>query len=154
MLPTQSAQTEVWPRVCSVSHSQHCPCKVCLKRDFLGLLVLMASFVVVQLLSCVWLFAASWTAACQGFLSFTISWSSPKFMTIESVMLSNHLVLCQPFSFCLQPFPGSGSLPMSQFFTSGGQSIAASASASVLPVRIQGWFPLGWTGLVASLSHP
>ena len=88
-----------------MSHSQHCPCEVCLKRDFLGLLVLMASFVVVQLLSCVRLFAAPWTAACQASLSFTISWSSPKFMTIESVMLSNHLVLCQPLLLLPSTFP-------------------------------------------------
>ena len=50
-----------------------------------------------------------------------------------------------PFS-CLQSFPASGSFPKSQFFTSGGQRIGVSASASVLPMNIQGWFPLGWTG--------
>ena len=58
-----------------------------------------------------------------------------------------------PFSSCLQCFPASGSFPMSQFFVSGGQSIGASASASVLPVNIQGWFPLGWTGLISLLSR-
>ena len=51
-----------------------------------------------------------------------------------------------PFSSCPQSFPASGSFPMSQFFPSGGQSIGASASASVLPMNIQDWFPLGWTG--------
>ena len=51
-----------------------------------------------------------------------------------------------PFSSCLQSFPASGSFPMSQFFASGGQSIGVSASASVLPMNIQNWFPLGWTG--------
>ena len=51
-----------------------------------------------------------------------------------------------PFSSCLHSFPASGSFPMSQFFASGGQSIGASASASVLPVNIQDWFPLEWTG--------
>ena len=50
-----------------------------------------------------------------------------------------------PFSSCLQSFPASGSFPMNQFFTSGGQSIGVSASASVLPMNIQDWFPLGWT---------
>ena len=50
-----------------------------------------------------------------------------------------------PFSFGFQSFPASGSFPMSQFFSSGGQSIGVSASASVLPMNIQGWFPLGWT---------
>ena len=49
------------------------------------------------------------------------------------------------FSFCLQSFPASESFPMSQFFTSGGQSVGATASASVLAMNIQGWFPLGWT---------
>ena len=52
------------------------------------------------------------------------------------------------FSFCLQSFPASGSLAMSWFFASGGPSIGASASASVLPMSIQGWFPLGVTGLI------
>ena len=56
------------------------------------------------------------------------------------------------FSFCLQSFPASGSFPMSWLFASGGQSIGASASASVLPVSIQGWFPLGWTGLISLIS--
>ena len=50
-----------------------------------------------------------------------------------------------PFSSCLQSFPASGSFPMTQFFTSGGQSIGVSASASVLPMNIQDWFPLRWT---------
>ena len=51
-----------------------------------------------------------------------------------------------PFSFCLQSFPASGTFQMSQFFASGGQSIGVSASASVLPMYIQDWSPLGWTG--------
>ena len=54
-----------------------------------------------------------------------------------------------PFSSCLQSFPASGSFPMSQFFTWGGQSIGASASTSVLPLNIQGWFPLGWTSWIS-----
>ena len=57
-----------------------------------------------------------------------------------------------PFSSCLQSFPASGSLPMSQFFVSGGQSIRVSASASVLPMNIQDWFPLGWTCLISLQS--
>ena len=57
-----------------------------------------------------------------------------------------------PFSACLQSFPASGSFPMSQFFTSGGQSIGVSASASVLPVNIQDWFPLRWTGCISLQS--
>ena len=57
-----------------------------------------------------------------------------------------------PFSSCLQSFPASGSFLMSQLFVSGDQSIGASASALVLPVNIQGWFPLGWTGLISLQS--
>ena len=57
-----------------------------------------------------------------------------------------------PFSLCLQSFPASGSFPISQFFASGGQSIGVSASASVLPMNIQDWFPLGWIGLISFQS--
>ena len=60
-----------------------------------------------------------------------------------------------PFSFCLQSFPASGPFPMSRLFESGGQSIGASASALVLPMNIQGWFPLGltdWFNLLAVLG--
>ena len=58
-----------------------------------------------------------------------------------------------PFSSCLQSFPASGSLLMSQFFQSGGQSIGTSASASVLPMNIQDWFPLGLTDLISLQSR-
>ena len=57
-----------------------------------------------------------------------------------------------PFSSCLQSFPILGSFPVCQFFTSGGQSIGVSASASVLPMNIQDWFPSGWTGWISLLS--
>ena len=103
-------------------------------------------------LSHVPLFATPGTAAHQGSLSSTISCSLLKLMSIESVMPSNHLILCHPFSSCLQSFPAAGSFLMSQFFASGGQSIGASASASVLPVNIQGSFHLGWTGLTSLQS--
>ena len=57
-----------------------------------------------------------------------------------------------PLSFCPQYFPASGSFPMSQFFTSGAQSIGVSASASVLPINTQDWSPLGWTGWISLQS--
>ena len=57
-----------------------------------------------------------------------------------------------PFSSCLQSFPASGSFPMSQFSTSGGQSVAVSASASVLPMNTRDWSPLGWTGWISLQS--
>ena len=75
-----------------------------------------------------------------------------KLMSVESMMLSNHLVLGCPFSSCLQSFPASGSFLMSQLFISGGQNIGASTSASVFPMNIQGWFPLGLTGLISLLA--
>ena len=58
-----------------------------------------------------------------------------------------------PFSSCLQSFPPSGSFPLSQFFPSGGQSIGVSASTSVLPMNIQDWFPVGWTGWTSLQSN-
>ena len=70
----------------------------------------------------------------------------------DSVMPSNHLFSVVPFS-CLQSFPASGSCPGSWLFTSGGQSIGASASASVLPANVQGWFPLELTGLISLVSR-
>ena len=89
---------------------------------------------------------------CAGSQHFTISQSLLKLMSVELVMLSNHLILCHLLSFCFQSFPVSGSFPMSQFFPSGGQSIGASASASVLPMNIQGWSPLVLTILISLLS--
>ena len=103
-----------------------------------------SQFSSVQSLSYVWFFVTPWTAAHQASLSITNSHSLLRLMSIESVMPSYHLILCHPLF--LQSFPASGSFPMNQFFTSGGQSIGASASASVLPMNIQDWFPLGCTG--------
>ena len=57
-----------------------------------------------------------------------------------------------PFFSCLQSYPASGSFPMSQFFSSGGQSIGVSASTSVLPMKIQDWLPLGWTSWISLQS--
>ena len=85
--------------------------------------IIQFSSVSVQSLSHVRLFKTPWTAACQASLSITNSWSLPKLMSIESVMPSNHLILVIPFSSCPQSLPASGSLPMSQHFASGGQSV-------------------------------
>ena len=108
--------------------------------------------VVVQLLRRVQLSVTLRTVACQAPLSSTVSFSLLKFMSIESMMLSDHLILCCPFSFCLQSLLASESFPMSWLFALSVQSIGASASASVLPVNIQGWFPLGLNGLISLLS--
>ena len=108
--------------------------------------------VVVQPLSCVRLFVTPWIAVCQVSLSLPVSQSLLKLMSIELVMPSNHFVLCHPLLLPLQAFPASGFFPMSRLFASGGQSIGASASASVLPMTIQSWFPLGLTGLISLQS--
>ena len=93
-----------------------------------------------------------WTAALQASLSITNSWSLLTFMSIESVMPYNHLILFHPLLSCLQSFPALGSFPMNQFFAAGGQSIGVSASASVLTMNIQDWFPLGLIGLISLQS--
>ena len=77
---------------------------------------------------------------------FTISWRLFQLMFIESVMPTNHLIFSCPPLPHPQSFLASGSFPVSRFFTSGGQSIGV--SASVLPMNIQGWFPLGLTDLI------
>ena len=82
----------------------------------------------------------------------TNSQSLPKLMSTESVMPSNHLILCHPFSSCPQSFPASGSFPMSQLFASGGQIFGVSASTSVLPMNTQDLFPLGWAGWISLQS--
>ena len=110
---------------------------------YLIVLLCSSTFVVVQLL-------------CPTICN-CIDWSTPGFpvlhylLEFESVMLSNHLILCHPFSSCSQSFPASGSFPMRWLLASGGQSTGASASASVLPVNFQGWFPLGMIGLLSLL---
>ena len=88
---------------------------------------------------------APWTATRQASLSITNSWSLLKLMSFESVMPSNHLILCCPL---LLPPSASGSFPMSQFFTSGGQSTGVSVSASILLMNIQGWSSLGLTSWI------
>ena len=109
------------------------------------------SFVfVVQLLSHVPFFAAPWTVALHASLSFTISLSLLKLMSIELVMPSNHFILCCPLLLLPSIFPASGSFQMSQLFALGGPSIGV--SASVLPKNIQGWFSLGLTGLISLQS--
>ena len=106
----------------------------------------------VQSLSHVRLFATPWTAARQASLSITNSGSSPKLMYIELVMPSSHLILCRPL-LLLPPIPPSIRVfPMSQLFTWGSRSTGASASASVLPMNIQDWSPLGWTGWISLQS--
>ena len=94
--------------------------------------------------------AIPWIAAHQDSLSFTVSWSLLKLMSIESVMPFKHLIPCVPYSSCLPSFPASKGFPVSWLLASGGQS--TTASASVLPVNIQSRFPYDW--LVGSPFSP
>ena len=71
---------------------------------------------------------------------------------VSDTIQPSHSLLAPSPAFNLQSYPASGSFPMSRLFTSGDQSIRASASASVLPMNIQGWFPLGLTGLISLMS--
>ena len=112
---------------------------------------LMTMFVV-QSLSRVQLFVSLWIAARQAPLSITVFLSLLRLMSTESVLPSHHLILCCPLSSCPQFSPASGSFPVSQLFASGGQSVGASASASVLLMNIQGWFPLRLTDLISLQS--
>ena len=93
----------------------------------------------VQLLSCVWLFETPWIAARQASLSITNSQSLLKLMSNESVMPSSHLILYHPL-LLLPSLPASGTFPVSQLFSSGGQGVGALASASVLPMNIRIYF--------------
>ena len=138
---------------CSYSHGSDCT--VPMERLTLYLMVRISP----QGISCCgsvaqscWLFSTLWTAARQASLSFTNSrlcsnscpssqWCHP---TISSSVI--------PFSSSLQSSPASQSFPMSQLFPSGGQSTGVSASASVLLMNVQGWFPLRLTGLIFLLS--
>ena len=109
----------------------------------------------VQSLSCVQIHASptlAWTAACQASLFFTISQSLLKLMSMELVCHPTISSSVIPFSSCLQSFPAFGSFLMSRLFTSRGQTIRASVSASVLPVNIKGWFLFGLTGLISLQS--
>ena len=106
----------------------------------------------VQSFNNVQFFATPWTAACQASLSITNSRSLFKLMSLSQWCHPTISSSLFPFSSCLQSFPASGSFPKSEFFASGGQSIEVSASASVLPMNIQDWFPLGWTGWISLQS--
>ena len=101
------------------------------------------------LLSCVWLFVTPWLQhtrlPCPS-LSSWVCWNSCSLSQWCHPIISSSVT---SFSSCPQSFPASGSLPTSRLFTSGGQSIGASGSASVLPMNILGWFPLGLTSLIS-----
>ena len=105
--------------------------------------------VVVQSLSRVQLFVTPWTAAHQASLSITNSRSLLRLVSLESVMPSNHLILCRPLLLLPSIFSRIRSFPISWLFASYGQSTGDSASASVLPMNSQDWFPLGFIAWIS-----
>ena len=113
----------------------------------------LKQLVVVESLSWVWRFATPWRVAHQASLPCTISWSLLRFMSIESMMPSNHLILCCCLLILPSVFPSIRIFSSELTLSSGGQSIGALASASVLSVNIQGWFPLGLPSLISLLSN-
>ena len=106
----------------------------------------------VQSLSHVRLFVTPWAEAFQASLSLTNSQSLLKLMSFESVMPSNHLILCRPLLLLPLIFPSIKVFSNDSVLHIGGQSIEVSASTSVLPMSIQDWFPLGLTDLISLLS--
>ena len=144
----RSTENSVMWLTCNISHRNISRNRIAWLLEW----VLLKIVFVVLSLSHVGLFATPWTAACQASLSFTISPSLLKLTSIDwwcHPTISSSVV---PFSSCLQSFPASGSFSVSQFFPSCGQSIGVSASASVPPMNIQDWFPLGWTGWISLQS--
>ena len=105
-----------------------------------------------QWLSRVWLFATPWTAARQASLSIINSQSLLKVMSIELVMQSNHFILCRPLLLLPSIFSNIRVFSNESVLHIRGQSIRVSASASVLPMSIQDWSPLGWTGWISLQS--
>ena len=106
----------------------------------------------VQSLSHVWLFATPWTAVHQASLSIINSHSLLKLMSIGSVMPSHHLILCRPLLLLPSILPSIRVFSNESILCIGGQSIWVSSSASVLPMNIQDWFPLRWTGWISLQS--
>ena len=137
--PIYHRQIEVF--VCRLTYNRHaCVC--------------VRACVYVCLCVCAYSLVTSWTAACQASLSFTISWSLLKLMSIKLVMPPNPTISSSviPFTSCPQSFPASESFLISWLLASGGQNIGVSAVGSGLTMNIQGWLLLGLTGLISLLS--
>ena len=96
--------------------------------------------------------ATPWTAAHQASLSITNSQSLPKPMSIELVMLSNHLILCHPLLLLPSIFPSIRVFSNESALSIRWPNIGVSASTSILPMNTQDWFPLGWTGWISLQS--
>ena len=127
-------------------------CRIIVCLCFLRLVFCLHTVSSVQSLSRVWLFTTPWTTACQASLSITNFQSLLKLMSIESVMPSNHLILCRPLLLLHSIFPSIRVFSNESVLCIRRQSTGVSASASVLPMNTQDWFPLGWTGWISLQS--
>ena len=144
----------IWETTLKVLYIKKYGCIQCSMQK----LIYSFQFSSVQSLSCVWLFAmclstlqCSWTAAHQASLFITNSRSLLKLMSIESVMPSNHLIPCHPLLHPPSIFPSIRVFSNESVLRIRWPSIGVSASASVFPMNIQDWFPLGWTGWISLL---
>ena len=114
--------------------------------------VISLAIIIIQLLSHVWLFVTPWTEARQASLSITISWSLLRLMVIESMMPSNHLILCCPLFLLPSIFPSIRVFSSELTLHIRWLKYWNFSFASVLLTNIQDWFPLGLTGLISLLS--
>ena len=128
------------------------PTDLCVQRQTVSHEVPSVQFGSVQSLSHVQLFMTPWTAAHQASLSITSSWSLLKLMSTKSVMPSNHLVLCHPLLLLPSIFPSIRVFSSESILRIRWPSIGVSASASVFPMNIQDWFPLGLTDWISLQS--
>ena len=128
------------------SGPDHVPCAMCLYST-------EVQFSSIQLLSCIQFFATPWNAAHQASLSITTPWTCSNSWSIESVIPSSHLILCHPLLLLLTIFPSIRVFSNeSVLHIRWPKYWSFSASASVLPMNIQDWFPLGLTGLISLQS--
>ena len=117
-------------------------------QEPINISVVSVQFISVQLLSHVQLFATPWTVACQASLFITNSQSLLKLMSIELVMSSTHLILCCPLLLLLSIFLSIRVFSNESVLHIRWPKIWSFSSASILPMNIQDWFPLGWTGWI------
>ena len=112
---------------------------------------ILAAFICCSITIMTDFFVTPWTAAHQASLSFSSSWSLLKLMSIKSVTPSNHLILCRPLLLTPSIFPSSKVFSNESVSSlhQKAKSSGTSVSASVLPMNIQDWFPLGWTGWIS-----
>ena len=128
------------------------PCNLAWGQTIVGVMLVTVQFSSVQSLCHVWLFATPWIAARQASLPITNSRSLPKLMSIVSVMPPNHLILCHPLLLLPSIFPSIRVFSNELAIHIRWPSIGTSASASILTINTQNWFPLVLTGLI-SLLH-